>query len=132
MLINFGTSDHCFVNKKLFISFILLYQPTIELTASKESTFNVIGKRKAKIQMTIDGIKRNITFKNVLYTPNLRSNLISMSKLAEKGIKVEFNEHKAQVKTKNGTIIMTAKQHSHLYAVETLSETPTALVTQAK
>jgi len=65
------------------------------LAATKESIFNVTGKRKAKIKTYINGTNRNITFEDALYTPELYSNLISVSKLAEKGVKVEFDQHEA-------------------------------------
>jgi len=61
------------------------------LAATKESIFNVTGKRKAKIEICVNGTNRNITFEDALHTPELCSNLISVSKLAEKGVKVEFN-----------------------------------------
>ena len=77
--------------------------------ASKDSTFNVIGKGKAKIRTVVNGTERNITFENSLHTPELRSNLISVSKLAERSIRVEFDKHKVLVKSANGDIIMTAK-----------------------
>ena len=95
MLIDFGASDYCFVNRESFISLTLLYQPTMGLAATKESIFNVTGKKKAKIETCINGTNRNITFENVLHTPELCSNLISISRLAEKGVKIEFDQHKA-------------------------------------
>jgi len=95
MLIDSGAPDHYFVNRESFISLTPLHQPTMGLAAAKESIFNVTGKRKAKIKMCVNGTNRNITFKDALHTPELRSNLISISKLAEKGVKVEFDQHEA-------------------------------------
>jgi len=86
--------------------------------AGKQSTFNVEGKGKVKIQMSVNGVKKNITFEDALYTPNLRSNLISLSKLAEKGTQVEFDKDRAQVKTKDGQIVITAKRRGQLYVVD--------------
>jgi len=95
MLIDSRASDHCFVNRESFISLTPLHQPTIGLATAKESIFNVTGKRKAKIEMCINGTNRNITFEDVLHTPELCSNLISISKLAEKEVKVEFDQYEA-------------------------------------
>jgi len=92
------------------------------LAAAKESIFNVTGKEKAKIETCINGTNRNITFEDALHIPELCSNLISISKLAEKGVKVEFDQHKARVRSVSGTIIMTAKQCGCLYAIETHPE----------
>jgi len=79
------------------------------LATTKESIFNVTGKEKTKIETCINGTNRNITFEDVLHTPELCSNLISVSKLAEKGVKVEFDQHEARVRSVSGAVIMTAK-----------------------
>jgi len=50
------------------------------LATTKESIFNVTGKGKAKIEMCINGTNRNITFEDTLHTPELHSNLISISR----------------------------------------------------
>ena len=131
-LIDSGASDHCFVNKNSFLSLTPLHQPTIGLATGKESTFNVAGKGKVRIETTINSTSKIITFEDALHTPELCSNLILVSKLAEKGIRVEFDEHGAQLKTASSTIVMTAKRCSRLYAVETRPETPTALVMETK
>jgi len=132
MLIDSGASDHCFVNRESFISLTPLHQPTMGFTATKESIFNVTGKGKAKIETCVNGTNRNIIFEDVLHTPELRSNLISVSKLAKKGVKVEFDQHKARVRSVSSAVIMTAKRCGHLYTIETTSRTPTALVSQTK
>jgi len=90
-LIDSGASDHCFTNKELFIQINPLQRPTTGITASKQSTFHVEGRGKVKLRTNINGVSKTITFDDALYTPELRSNLISVSKLAEKGIKVEFD-----------------------------------------
>ena len=131
-LIDSGASDHCFVDKTSFMSLNTLCQPTIGLATSKESTFNVLGKGKARIKITVNGITRMVTLDDALYIPGLRSNLISVSKLVEKGTKVNFDDYKATVRSMDNTIVMTAKQSGHLYAVKTECDPPTVLTTQTK
>jgi len=96
------------------------------LAAAKESIFNVTEKEKAKIEKCVNGTNRNITFEDALHIPELCSNLISISKLAEKGVKVKFDQHETRVRLVSGTVIMMAKRCGHLYAIETTSRTPTA------
>jgi len=79
------------------------------LRAGKGSTFNVIRKGKAKIYMNIDGNIKNLTFDNALYTPELRSNLISISKLGEKEAKIHFDKQGVQIMAADNTIVMKAK-----------------------
>ena len=62
------------------------------IAAEKKTTFNVEGKEKVRIWTKVNRVEKIITFKDALYTPDLRSNLISVSKLAEKGTKVEFDK----------------------------------------
>ena len=106
--------------------------PTIGLAAGKESTFKVLGRGKVKFQADVNGTNRTITLDNVLYTPGLRSNLISVSKLVEKGVKVSFDNHEASVKLADNTTIMMAKRSRHLYTVKTKCKPLMALTTQTK
>jgi len=92
----------------------------------------VLGKGKVKIHVTVNGVSKNITFDDVLYIPDLRSNLISLSKLGEKGVRVLFDEYKAQIKTVSGDIVIKAKRSGRLYEVEVNVPTPAIFVTQAK
>jgi len=132
MLIDSGALDHCFVNQNSFLSLTLLYQLTMGLAAGKESTFNVTEKGKARIETTVNCMSKVITFEDVLHTSELHSNLILVSKLAERRIRVKFDKHGAQLKIASSTIVMTAKQCSCLYTVETRPEIPTVLVMKAK
>jgi len=102
------------------------------LATARESIFNVTGKEKAKTETCVNGTNRNITFEDALHTPELCSNLISVSKLAEKGVKVEFDQHKARVRLVSNVVIMMAKQCGRLYAIKTTSRTPTVLLLQTK
>ena len=131
-LIDSGASDHCFTNKEFFVTLALLPQPTIGLAAGKESIFKVLGKGKAKILVTINGSTKALTFENALYTPELWSNLISVSKLGEKGAKVYFDKQGAQIKAADGMIVMKAKRLGQLYEVEVEKQNPTIYVTQTK
>jgi len=108
-LIDSRASDHCFIDKASFITITYMHQPNMGLAASRESTFSIAGEGKAKIETNVNGITRAITFNDALYTPELRSNLISVSRLVGKGAKVHFDEHEAQVKSIDGTTIMMAR-----------------------
>jgi len=131
-LIDSGASDHCFIDKALFITITYMHQPNMGLAASRELTFSIAGKGKAKIETNVNSITRVITFNNALYKPELRSNLISVSRLVGKGAKVHFDEHEAQVKSIDSTTIMMARRYGRLYAVKTIPEPPAALIVQVK
>jgi len=108
ILIDSGALDYCFADKSLLTNLTLFKNPTTGLGAGKGSIFTINRRGNVELQTMANGIKRNITFKDVLYAPNLRSNLISVSKLGKKGMKVIFNKHKTIVKSADKILIMKA------------------------
>ena len=94
-LIDSGASDYCFADKSMFLSYTLLEKPSEELSAGEGSVFSIVGKGDIKFQTYINGKIRNIILEDVLHTPELRSNLISVSKLKKKGTGVIFRNGKA-------------------------------------
>jgi len=58
--------------------------------------------------------------------PNLRSNLISVSKLGEKGTNVFFDNNSAAMITRDGTKILTTTRVGQLYAIDTMNQKPNA------
>jgi len=54
------------------------YKLSVGLLTNKGATFSIIGKGNVKIITDINGIRRKVKFENVLYTPDMRSNLISV------------------------------------------------------
>jgi len=78
--------------------------------------FDIMGKGTVEFSTTANGISRNISINDVLYTPSLRSNLISVSKLCSEGTSVIFEGGLVSVKLQNGTEVMTAVRSSRLYA----------------
>jgi len=94
-LIDSGASDHCFVKRSFFALYSTLDNPPMGLSAGKESTFEITEKEKVEFLTNINDVQRKITFNNVLHTPGLRSNLISVSKLNSKGLYMTFGRDKA-------------------------------------
>ena len=68
----------------------------------------------------------------MLHTPGLRSNLISVSKLSEKGANISFNNRFAFVTVKNDINIITATRLGQLYVVDMNKGLASAFTTQAK
>jgi len=131
-LLDSGASDHCFADMSLFTSYTLFDQPTPGLTAEKGLTFKVAGKGNVKLQTDINGIKRIITFHDVLYTPSFQYNLISLARMSIKGAEICFKDNKATVKTNTGVSIISATRSGQLYVVDMDKIQPSALMTQSK
>jgi len=100
-LLDSGASDYCFTDKALFTTYTLLSQATPGLGAGQDSIFQIVGRGSVKLESVIDGEVKKITLNNVLHIPGLRSNLILVSKLSEKGANVSFNNRFAFVTVKN-------------------------------
>lgn len=77
--INSRATNHCFADRSLFISYTTLSKLYFGMLAEKDSTFDIIGKGKVKFKTSVDGKTRRVSINSILYTSNLRSNLISVS-----------------------------------------------------
>ena len=108
IFINFGATNHCFTNRLLFVSYTTLSELYFRISAKKNSTFDIIEKEKIEFKTSVNRKTRRVSINGILYTPNLRSNLISVSQLGTKGVDMFFKgENKALVLTSEGEIIMT-------------------------
>jgi len=127
-----SASDHCFTDKTLFKEYTPLSQAATGLCAGKGSTFDIMGKGTVEFSTTANGISRNISINNALYTPSLRCNMISVSKLCSEGTSVVFGGGLASVKLQNGIEVMTAVMTGRLYAVDISMPTANAFAMELK
>ena len=71
------------------------------------------------IDIDVNNDKRKIKLENTLYVPDLRTNLLSVAKLVDKGNKVIFDKNIAVVKNKeDGKIKMIANRIGNLYYLQ--------------
>jgi len=131
-LIDSGASEHCFADKSLFATYSILDNPPIGLCAGKESTFEIIGIGRVEFVTISNGAQRKISIDDVLHTPELRSNLISVSKLESKGIYITFGSGKACIRTPEGRTIDLGTRLGQLYVVDVSKPVTHALVAQSK
>ncbi|KAH7571345.1 hypothetical protein JRO89_XS04G0027100 [Xanthoceras sorbifolium] len=80
--LNSGCSNHMSGNKKLFSKMDESYRDSVKL--GNNSSLRVMGKRNIRIE--VNGVMHCIT--EVFYVPELKSNLISLGQLQEKGIMI--------------------------------------------
>jgi len=106
ILIDSGANDHCFADKSLFTIYKALKQLSVGLLANKGAMFSIIGKGNIEIITNIKDIRRKVKFENVLHTPEMRSNLISLSRLEDKGARFEIGRGKVLVKSPERKDIM--------------------------
>lgn len=77
-----------------------------------------------------DGGVNKITLKEVLYVPELKSNLISISEVTKNGYTLIFYKDKCRL-SRNGNICLEAKMKNSLYEVELLENTEISIVNTA-
>jgi len=103
------------------------------MSVEKDSIFDIIEKGKVEFETSVDGKTRRVFINGVLHTPNLRSNLISVSQLGTKGIDMFFKGgNKALVLTFEEEIIMTVTKFGRLYTVDVNRALTDIFVIQSK
>ena len=77
-----------------------------------------VGKSFILVEKRVKGHARNIRMHDVLYVLKMHSNLLSVSKLILKGLKVHFNLLGCVVRASNGEILGVALLESNLYKLD--------------
>jgi hypothetical protein len=110
-----GATDHCFWRREDFVE----YHPveSREGNAAAGSKFRILATGKVRKAFTHHGVQRFVTFDG-LHTPDFTINLISVSRLDEKGFSVEFKKGKAVFKTSEGSPFMEGVLVDGMYRVD--------------
>ena len=98
-VVDSGATKHICANKDMYTSFEE-GEDRIYLAAQSQ-TAKVLGKGKVVLKLTSG---KTLALNDVLYVPDIRANLISVSLLGKAGVKVSFQSDKI-VMTKNNVLI---------------------------
>ena len=120
------------MDKSLFIIYKPLEQLSTGLSSNKGVTFPIVEKGNIEIITNIKGIKRKVKFKNTLQTLEIRSNLISLSKLEDKGAHFESGRGKLLIKLSERENIIARVYFGRLYTVNVYGPNTTAFVIYSK
>lgn len=113
-VIDSGASSHMSNNKRYFTSFSQVSGRNI--IAANGQYMEVKGKGDIKLEAVQSG--SSIMLKDVLFVPDLDSNLLAVSKITVAGYQVEFDDNgKCHIRNKNGSVI-TANLKNGLYAID--------------
>ncbi|GBP96639.1 Retrovirus-related Pol polyprotein from transposon TNT 1-94, partial [Eumeta japonica] len=77
---------------------------------------SLCAKGKGVVIVRING--HNITLKDVLYSPELQGNFLSVGKIIQYGGAVKFNRKGAFINDKDGSLLIHAKQENNLFMFE--------------
>ena len=124
-----GASRHFTCSESQVYEIKDLDEPEQVKTANGMSTYNQVGRVKVKTNGSY------ITLKDVACVPEFDVNLMSVSKLTDKGLKVIYEQNKAKV-MENDRVLFTAIKRSGLYIIETehalIGQTNTSITTQTQ
>lgn len=110
-----GCTSHICKNTELFTE--INKSESSKLNLASDASAEIKARGVATIATTINGEKSEVTLNETLLVSELRTNLLSVSKITDKGHKVVFDKQKAAVIDKRGHTRLTAKRIGDLYFV---------------
>ncbi|GBM85899.1 Retrovirus-related Pol polyprotein from transposon TNT 1-94 [Araneus ventricosus] len=114
-----ATSRMCF-NEDLFTEINPIDDTYVKLAVDK--TVKALAKATVTFDVLVGNQTKGITLQNVLYIPDLKNNLISISKLTANNFTVKFQRNHANViHSKNKTVII-AKREKEFYYLTAIVE----------
>lgn len=113
-LIDSGCTSHLCKTKQMFKNLSLL-SGKLNL-ATNANTTTVRGKGSVVLSGCNDrSSPTNVELQDTLYVPNLRYNLLSVSKITSKGYNVSFEEETCHISDSDGNIMLIGDRRNNLY-----------------
>ena len=75
----------------------------------------IVATGTGDVSIYINGVQ--ITFQDVLFSPELNMNFVSVSRVVDKGLSVVFNSKAAEIKRKDGSVVLRAVTAPNLFVV---------------
>jgi len=77
-----------------------------------------VGKGSIVVESNVEGHARRIVVQDVLHVPKLHANLLSVSKLVSRGLKVHFDTLGCAVRTREGEMLAANRMEGNLYQLD--------------
>lgn len=110
-----GATSHMCCERDMFSNFVD-HVEEIHFEADKY----IVAKGKGDVEVDING--EQIKFKNVLYSPELNMNFISVGRVVRNGLTVVFDAKSAVIKNAKGKVIIRALKQDNLFIFESKVE----------
>lgn len=107
-----GVTDHMTFVKNKFTS-VRYHRSLVELANGE--LIEAHGSGEVLLKLSDENGGCSITLKDVLYVPKLGGNLMSISRIAEKNLKVVLDYKHAHIKTSDEIVVATAFKNDRLY-----------------
>lgn len=108
-IIDSGSTMHICKDKRLFESFDEVEWGDITIANGSKTPAKGKGIVRLKVKTKDDIL--NVRLSDVLWVPGIDSNLISVNKLGQKGLKVSFSENQCYVESKNEIDVIGSFRH---------------------
>lgn len=93
-----------------------------KLNLANSACTNIEGTGIVSTETNTNGHRKVIEFRDVLYILDLRTNLVSVSKVTDKEYKVIFSETKTEIVDRDDNVLLTAKRENGLYHFRGLAD----------
>lgn len=125
-IVDYGATSHLANDHKSFQRLDSSARP--EITVADGNSIRTAGIGDCVIQcLNSKGKEVKITLTEVIYAPDVEGNLLSITKLTEKGVRAMFEANRCSMWF-NGEKIATADRVSGLYRLDTVEESRSLMV----
>lgn len=114
-----GCTSHMVSNRAIFDQFTKVEKP---LNLANRDSTKITGIGNVRITLNKGEGMQTFNLQNVYHVPDLRTNLLSVSKITNQGYKVMFDNQEAKVIDDRGKILMKAERRGDLYFVDEREE----------
>ena len=111
--IDSGCTSHMCGDKGAFSTISAAIHEKLNLASSAQTEIKGIGLVKSVVK--VDDSVKAIGLQDTLYVPDLRTNLLSVGKIADKGYAVIFMKDDAAVVSGGGDVVLRARRENGLY-----------------
>ena len=111
--IDSGASQHFTHQKELFTEYEEI--PTKKVFMGDDRTLDAIGQGTIQVNLNSTSQQHTLTFKEVLYVPEIAKNLLSVSKATSEGLSFSFDHSGCQITDQNGSYIASGIRDQNLY-----------------
>lgn len=126
-----GATDHMFNDVNLLTLPKKLNKPMTVCTAKNGELIKAVEGGTVLATTVVSGRESRITFSNALYVPDLKYNLISVSRMRKAGAKVVFQDAKVTI-SKDGVVVAEGLEEGGLYWLTCKTRNITANVVKTR
>jgi hypothetical protein len=112
-IVDLGATQHMTFEQEWFTTYERI--PPRKVFMGDDTVLEAIGKGNMKATMYVGGELSHATITQVLHVPQMKNNLISMSKLISKGFKVEFDKDGCKANDARRVVVAEARRDKNLY-----------------